>query len=800
MVEFRRHQPSFDEEIEQDNEKETLFMRLDKMQDYNSFYNALLDARKNGSINHLEKEQQREVINRLMAELASKLENTEASPFFEVFQTNNALLPSERNYQQDDIVDTYMEMMPEIYIKWPKIGDECSNILDQSDVVVRPEVLIKTYAQLVNQPGLSSNVRSGAITSLSYLASFGLMEFIRERIDNLEKMSVQEASDTLTVLDVAAAYGEQFEFSEKSSKEIKDAIRVFKQRTENALLHRKAEAIVEKEKAGKNWSTKGIRVWMKYNPQDFGLDESQMSDEEVRNAWDDALNDSYFRQQVQHNDFLISKERTEKLHGTNQIEVEGTKRDRVLIAPVSKDYLGVYGMTGKIIRLLKQHGEVNFYQQSEMLHAGELPALSVNGELSHEEIERRLQAQQDFVAFLDRGVLEGIERDYGFAVQELTLKEQIWFVAALRGLSREQEQSVVEIVHKYGIEAARSFLSTEVRPDLREGILVIGERLDQKTAQEIFDQYSKIVTMAQREAQKLVKEFFKERIYEDVNIELIEQALLGRAAEMLHKIARSIESDGEVSGKLILKFLEDYESHAIAFASIFKEAFKGKEHVDFHEIMGIGFEEREAIEISDEDKVSMMKISAENWAEVPHLASYVKKATRKNLYDDSGKTRWRILKKDGNILSFVRIDKTDNPSRKYIGSFNVNKKYRGSALGEAVFNDLIERESEQSVLELHADPRSVVAASYVEKNGFVIIGIDKLNVDENEVPLFLMELNKMREQNFGTVQKELTFDISTQFDQMIEVVEQEVAAGNVVSSYTYNKKNPNIRSLVIKNA
>lgn len=247
------------------------------------------------------------------------------------------------------------------------------------------------------------------------------------------------------------------------------------------------------------------------------------------------------------------------------------------------------------------------------------------------------------------------------------------------------------------------------------------------------------------------------------------------------------------------------------FRTLFRDAFKGQKRVEFQDVRGVDVKELEAGEVSESDKAAMMSISAENWSEAPYLAPYVKKATRKKLYDDSGKTHWRILKKDGDILSFVRIDETDDPNKKYLGSFNVNKKYRGSALGEAVFNDLVDRESKDAVLELHADPRSTVGTSYVERNGFVITGVDEVAVDGNEIPLFRMALNAAENEDLvakgmedledlrkrSDVRVE-TFDISQDFDAMIEAVKRETSYGNVISRYAYDKNDPNIRYLAIE--
>ncbi len=93
--------------------------------------------------------------------------------------------------------------------------------------------------------------------------------------------------------------------------------------------------------------------------------------------------------------------------------------------------------------------------------------------------------------------------------------------------------------------------------------------------------------------------------------------------------------------------------------------------------------------------------------------------------------------------------------RLYAGSFNVDPAYRGSAIGEAMLVNVLEKEANNSVIEATVSPDIVVGSDYVEKRGFVI-SKTLPNYDNSGETFFEIILDKEANARFATKTEELT--------------------------------------------
>ncbi|MDA1038230.1 MAG: GNAT family N-acetyltransferase [bacterium] len=422
---------------------------------------------------------------------------------------------------------------------------------------------------------------------------------------------------------------------------------------------------------------------------------------------------------------------------------------------------------------------------------------------------------------------------FGIDIREMTVREQVWFLEFLGKADVKKTGELKKLTTRFGIDAARSFMSAEFGDEFQGHVFQIGEGLDQRVAKEVFQKYGEIAQLAQTEAGELLKEFFVEGKGTPVDAAKIEMELLKRSKRLIEDFAIEVASarakDEKPDTDELLKKLEQANADTVLFASIFKSAFKGKSGVDFEMIRGVEFESNKAGEISDDDKKKIIGIAKENW-ESSKLSFYVPETIGKSLSSNEDVTDWVILKRNDDVLSFLRFDKTDTPNHLYLGSVNVNPDMRGAGIGDAFLWKVVEEKAKDNTMELHAEPDSTVSTSYTEKYGFVITGVDVVKteriVDEKKVPIdvpllrmyrsdqenetykgrsesFSMErIRKVAEGGQGLPEDMVArvFDISKGEEEMLDFVRTVTAEGKFVTRYFYDQTDPNRRYLLAEPA
>jgi len=134
--------------------------------DRETFRSNLQKARENGSINTVTLAQQKEIVRRLALELQEDINKEIGNRFMAAIEVERLLMPPTRSYDQADIVDVFMKLIPELYLQCPEAAHELSNLLDQNGQMVDPDVTISTYAELINHPALPDSARFGALSGL----------------------------------------------------------------------------------------------------------------------------------------------------------------------------------------------------------------------------------------------------------------------------------------------------------------------------------------------------------------------------------------------------------------------------------------------------------------------------------------------------------------------------------------------------------------------------------------------------------------------------------------------------------
>jgi len=319
-------------------------------------------------------------------------------------------------------------------------------------------------------------------------------------------------------------------------------------------------------------------------------------------------------------------------------------------APVEKkreELLGYAQTQLEILKKEKSHGapafsdERVFHALKPISHAREVDVSLLFSGMHHPDIRAQFA------------------NDFGVDIRDMTLREQVWFLDYLGKTDQVQAGRLKKSTTRFGIDVARSFMSAEFGDEFQEYVLAIGEHLDKETAQKIFHAFGEIATLAQTEAGKLLETFFVEGKGQVVDPAKIEMELLKRAKRLIEDFARTAITAKATNQKpdsaKLLKQLEQAQADTVLFTSIFKSAFKGEKSVEFEAIRGVEFETVHPEALTQEDRTRMLKIADENWEEVPTMKSFIHSVTKQKLEQPSEKTRWQVLRKNGDVVAFCRF-------------------------------------------------------------------------------------------------------------------------------------------------
>ncbi len=395
----------------------------------------------------------------------------------------------------------------------------------------------------------------------------------------------------------------------------------------------------------------------------------------------------------------------------------------------------------------------------------------------------------DITFTFDIGMREQFSKDFGFPIEQLTLREQVSVIGTLRKITAAEEKRIIGTIHRFGIDGARAFLSTEFGDGFRGTVLAIAEKFSEDDAKQIFKSFSEIVTFAQETADTLGKRFFaKDKTY---NADAVRTELLSRAKDLL-VTAESADASS------ITSKLARFKSDIVLFASMFKITQKGQD-VKFEDIKDVHLESVSSNELTDADKASMVSILTENWSkQAPELLE----STRKSLEDSfkNPRSRFVILRKGNNIAASVRFDEQDHGSL-YAGSLNVNDVYRSSGIGEAMLQSTIDSLAKTHVITAHVPASLPVAMKYVNDFGLNIVGIDEeIAPDGTVIRDLKLERDDEKNRHYGAHPHIERFDLSHGDDAILDAVARQTAHGQVATKYFSDPLNPTLRYIAFEAA
>ena len=96
--------------------------------------------------------------------------------------------------------------------------------------------------------------------------------------------------------------------------------------------------------------------------------------------------------------------------------------------------------------------------------------------IEHDPLLSRPDLATDVAFTFDLGIRKQLTKDFGFPLEDLSLREQIAVIATMRTITSNEEQRMLSFIKNFGLDGARAFLSTEFGDGFRGTVLSIVEK------------------------------------------------------------------------------------------------------------------------------------------------------------------------------------------------------------------------------------------------------------------------------------------------------------------------------------
>lgn len=288
-----------------------------------------------------------------------------------------------------------------------------------------------------------------------------------------------------------------------------------------------------------------------------------------------------------------------------------------------------------------------------------------------------------------------------------------------------------------------SFLSLEIDSDNGKKLLDIDKILPAKKSKIIFAKLAEIINYADKQAGELG------RIAPDIDVSLVRIELLKKAHEIITLFASQIgetqeRKRNEKINNLIID-LKNNKADIALLASVLRVAKSEGQPIDIEKLQNLNLETKSSL--SPEEIEDIIKMSEENWQQIPALQKTVTEDLKNDLKSQEKEQEFIVLKYKGETIGFLRFEKRDNKTI-YAGSLNVYKELRGLKIAEQSLLEIIKEKSKEKIVHATASPKIQAGTCYIEKTGFVGTGYipDYHNSGE---PLIEIEIDLEKNKNYS---------------------------------------------------
>lgn len=317
-----------------------------------------------------------------------------------------------------------------------------------------------------------------------------------------------------------------------------------------------------------------------------------------------------------------------------------------------------------------------------------------------------------------------INKRLGIKIEELFLREQIYFLKFLSSSDEELFSRLEKILkdkgEKENMNFLRSFLSMSGNNTMGNKILTLGEKLPESSAHILFKTYGEMIN-ASDEVGDILKDNLKEKATEDV-INKAKESLLINAKDLLDKYSQKAKICEGQTCEDIGKELE--ERLSLAKKSIFAFSTACKVLVENGEF---SFEDFKKAKLAyDQSPISevmaekIIKMHQENTKQYPDKLRDLWRGTLKDGLTNPNPNQLLVSASyEDEVVSAMRVIKREDGSW-YGASFNVNPTIQGGRIGTELLKEVLKDLAKDKPFVADCYSKNPMLSTYLNKFGFKI--------------------------------------------------------------------------------
>ncbi|MFA5954891.1 MAG: GNAT family N-acetyltransferase [Patescibacteria group bacterium] len=354
---------------------------------------------------------------------------------------------------------------------------------------------------------------------------------------------------------------------------------------------------------------------------------------------------------------------------------------------------------------------------------------------SAEDKEQRERLLQEFLEHYGEFYGGELTRETGVAWSSLSFVEQGQLLLFYRHADEATKRRTLDFVRTYGEEGFRAFLSLErLGENAGERILEIGEKYPHDLGERgkqipelIFRKYSELVLSCNKVTEYL-RDHFVSWGGDDASARQVTDTMMQRANQLIVEFS-SESPDKKISPALAEQLrhkLRRINADLLLFGNSFKvaarEVTERGGQLDFEDIVGTELQSSVATDLPEGDRNEIRRIFQDNRDTYsPSLLAAT--VVELNGALESPQTRFYLLKHNGAIAGFVRFDENEAEKSAYVASLNIDPSIRGSALGGAFFETMINQYADNGYkLTGVVNPEKKRELAYYQRLGFQVTG------------------------------------------------------------------------------
>jgi hypothetical protein len=326
------------------------------------------------------------------------------------------------------------------------------------------------------------------------------------------------------------------------------------------------------------------------------------------------------------------------------------------------------------------------------------------------------------------------EDNLGVHIELLNSSEQLSFLNFLSSVTVDKINLLHEFTKQYGINGMRTFLSLDkLGEEFGDSIVEFGNMFVEKSQKNygeiIFKHYADLIDTIDG-----IEEYLQETFGKNVKPETLKVVADGvrtRAARFLQEIISQPLGNTSETGAKIGEALQRAKDDTVLFASAFR-ALKLEDEIDWESIKGVSLDTVSSAEVrwNERYKDQMEAIMRKNYtqSEFGYPSKFIDAIVddmKKAIKEDS--TTWYLLTKEEDhneevlkkVVGFNRFDvgihEKTGEDVIFFGSFNIDKEFGNSKLGEAILEASLGEQAELGKpIYAYCNPESPIYKKYLE--------------------------------------------------------------------------------------